>query len=123
MIHFEESEVTIVGESTKVEGKIVFDRMTRIHGVLVGEVESKKGSTLVLAESGLVEGTVHADTLIVDGTIQGDIFVNTRLLVSRTGRIIGNIHTPSLTLDFGAFFEGTCRMPETHSTPEKKQVP
>lgn len=120
MIEVEENEVTIVGESTRVEGKIVFDQMTRVHGVLVGEIESKPGSTLILAESGLVEGTVSADTLIVDGTIQGNIFVKSRLLVSRTGRILGNIHTPSLTLDFGAFFEGTCQMPESGTPATNK---
>src|SRR5689334_15584172 len=94
----EEASTNIVAEGTRIEGQIVFDSISRVHGVLVGEVQAKEGSTLVLCESALVEGRVHADTLMVDGYVRGDIQARTRVVISQTGRVIGNIKTPSLIL-------------------------
>jgi cytoskeletal protein CcmA (bactofilin family) len=103
-----ELDINIIAEGTRVEGKISFDQITRVHGVLIGEVKSKKGSTLILSETSLVEGKITADILVIDGYVRGDIVAESRVVLSRTGRVIGNIHSPCLVLEFGAYFEGNC---------------
>jgi cytoskeletal protein CcmA (bactofilin family) len=105
-----ESTINIVAEGTRLEGKIVFDQGSRVHGVLVGDVHAKKGSTLILAETSVVEGNIVADTLMIDGFVRGDIEATTKVVISGTGRVMGNIKTPSLSVDFGAHFEGRCEM-------------
>jgi cytoskeletal protein CcmA (bactofilin family) len=109
-IAIQETSVNMVAEGTRIEGKVTFDQVSRVHGVLVGEVRAREGSTLILSETAVVEGSVEADTLMVDGYVHGDIDARTRVVVSRTGRVVGNIKTPSLTLEFGAYFEGRCSM-------------
>ena len=108
-----ESDINIVSEGAKIEGKITFNQMSRVHGVLIGEVRAEDGSTLVLSETAVVEGTIDADTLMVDGFVRGDIRAKTRVLISRTGRVLGNITTPSLQVEFGAYFEGKCGMEDS----------
>ncbi len=103
-----ETSINIIAEGTRLEGKIEFDHMTRVHGNLIGEIHSAPGSTLILSETSLVEGNIHADTLMVDGFVQGDIYAKTRVLISRTGRVVGNVKTKNLKLEFGAYFEGKC---------------
>lgn len=105
-----ESSVNIIAEGTRIEGSIVFDEISRVHGTLVGDVLAKAGSTLILAESALVEGNLKVDHLYVDGFVRGDIDARTKVVVSGTGRVIGNIRTPSLLIEYGGYFEGDCSM-------------
>ena len=105
-----ETTINIIAEGTRVEGEIVFDHICRVPGTLVGKVRAKKGSTLILSETAVVEGNIEADILVIDGYVSGDVSAKTRVVISRTGRILGNINTPSLTLEFGSYFEGKCSM-------------
>lgn len=107
-----ESTINIISEGTHLQGKLTFDQVSRIHGTLTGEINANEGSTLILAETSVVEGIIHAETLIVEGYVQGDIHATKKVFVSGTGRVIGNIQTPSLSMDFGAYFDGQCSMPE-----------
>ncbi|MGZ3699378.1 MAG: bactofilin family protein, partial [Bdellovibrionota bacterium] len=113
-----ETSVNILGEGTRIEGKVLFDHISRVHGTLKGEIRAKEGSTLILSDSSVVEGNIDADTLMVDGYVQGDITARTRVVISRTGRVVGNIKTPLLTVEFGAYFEGRCLMDGTGGAPQ-----
>ena len=103
-----ESAINLISEQTRIDGKVTFDRITRVHGVLNGEVSAKEGSTLILAETSMTEGTIRADTLIVDGFVRGEIFATKQVVISQTGRVVGNIKTASFRLEPGAYFEGAC---------------
>jgi cytoskeletal protein CcmA (bactofilin family) len=105
-----ESAINLVSEGTRIEGKAVFDQVSRFHGTLVGEAHAREGSTLILCESSFVQGDIFADTLMIDGFVEGNIHARTRVTISGTGRVLGNIETPSLKLEFGAYFEGRCNM-------------
>ncbi|HTL11573.1 MAG TPA: polymer-forming cytoskeletal protein, partial [Bdellovibrionota bacterium] len=105
-----ETDINIVSEGTTIEGSVTFDKVARVFGVLKGDVKTRAGSLLVLGETGVIEGNVHADSLMIDGFVKGDIVADTRVTVSRTGRVSGNIRTPSLVVEFGAYVEGKCSM-------------
>jgi cytoskeletal protein CcmA (bactofilin family) len=109
-LEIREAEVNLVAEGTRLEGKLRFDQVTRVHGTLVGEVHAQEGSTLILGETSVTEGVIHADTLWVDGFVRGDIVARKRVVISRTGRVIGDIRAPSLEVQFGSYFEGKCTM-------------
>lgn len=106
----EESSINIISEGTRLEGKIEFESISRVHGILSGEIRAKDDSILILCETSLVEGNVQADTLMIDGYVRGDVTAKTRVVISQTGRVIGNIKTPSLIVEFGGYFEGRCAM-------------
>jgi len=114
-----ETSINVIAEGTRVEGKVVFTHISRVHGVLVGNVLAQDGSTLILGETSVVEGNIHADTLLIDGYVHGDVAAKSKVTISRTGRVIGNIQTRSLELEFGAYFEGKCSMNE-HTTNEHR---
>src|ERR1700733_9342620 len=96
----QETTINIIAEGTRLEGKMTFDQISRVHGVLVGEVRAKDGSTLILSETAVVDGNIEADILMIDGYVHGDVVAKTRVVVSRTGRVVGNIKTSSLILEF-----------------------
>lgn len=105
-----ESSVNIISESSKIEGRIELRDVSRVHGQLVGEVFCPKGSTLILSETSLVEGNIQGDMIMIDGYVKGQIVASTKVVLSSTARVFGNIHTPSLQIEFGAYFEGTTLM-------------
>ncbi len=105
-----ETSVNLVAAGTQIDGTVQFNEVTRVFGTIRGRVVAREGCVLVIGESGIVEGDIQADTLFVDGFVHGDIRALTRVVVSRTGRVVGNIETPSLQIDFGAHFEGLCGM-------------
>lgn len=105
-----ETRINLLSEGTRIQGTFVVDGVARIHGILDGRLEAKPGSQVILGESGVIEGSVSADTLMIDGFVRGDIEATTRVVVSATGRVIGNIRTPLLNVEFGAYFEGRCLM-------------
>lgn len=105
-----ETRINIISEGTKLNGTVRVEGVARIHGILEGKLEANPGSTVILGETGVIEGGIHADRLMIDGYVRGDIEAKTSVLVSPTGRVVGNIKTPSLTIEFGAYFEGRCLM-------------
>ena len=111
-----ESEITFISEATRLEGQLHFTGTTRVFGTLKGKIQSEKGSQLILMESAVVEGSLDVDTLIVAGFIRGEIRAQTRILIKGSGRVIGNIHAPSIQIDFGAFVEGDVQMPNATTT-------
>ena len=104
-----ETEITLISENSRIEGRVLVERTVRIHGTVIGELDAAQGSQVILAETGVIEGNVRADQLWIDGFVRGDISATTRVVISSTGRLIGNVVTPSLHVDFGAFFEGQCK--------------
>lgn len=102
--------INLVTEGTELEGSVCFDGFTRFHGHIRGNLKGQIGSELILGESGVVEGTVEGDTVIVDGFVRGNIRASSKVIISETGRMVGNIEAPNIAIRFGAFFEGKCLM-------------
>lgn len=106
----QETLINVIAEGTKLEGKLHFDHVSRVHGVLSGEISAEIGSTLILGETSLVEGNIYCDELWIDGFVKGNIVAHKKVVISGTGRVVGDIRTKSLKLEFGAYFEGRCSM-------------
>jgi cytoskeletal protein CcmA (bactofilin family) len=112
-----ETSVTLISEGTQLQGNLRFNDVSRVHGRLKGDIIAEDGSTLILGETSVVEGKIQADTLVVDGYVHGDIFARTKVVLSRTARVIGNIRTASLKVEFGAYFDGKCIAEEKPAAP------
>lgn len=112
-----ERTINLIAEGTQIEGKLTIDQTARIHGKLKGELLGQPGSTIILMENSLVEGKVLADELIINGFVQGEVRARKRVVVASGGKVVGDIHAPSIRVEFGAHLEGRCTMEgETHSS-------
>lgn len=112
-----------VGGSTVVSGDAEFKGMLRIDGRFTGRVRSEKGS-LIVSAGGVVEASIEVASAKINGTVNGDITATGRIELGRSARVNGNLLTPSLVIEEGAIFEGSCRM-QTQPTPQavKTQKP
>jgi cytoskeletal protein CcmA (bactofilin family) len=100
---------TLLGPGTQFEGKLHFEGRVRIDGVFKGEVRSD--DTLIIGEGADVHAEIDVSTVIVrGGTVHGNVRAKTSLEIHAPGRLIGNIHSPSIFIERGVEFQGSCRM-------------
>jgi cytoskeletal protein CcmA (bactofilin family) len=104
------SEITaLLGRGTRFEGKLYFEGRVRIDGAFKGEILSD--DTLVIGDGAEVHAEIDVATVIVrGGTVHGNIRAKTAIELYAPGKMIGNLESPSLFIDRGVEFQGTCRM-------------
>ncbi len=98
-----------VGNGTTLTGEANFKGMLRVDGGLSGRVSSADG-TLIVSTNGRVDANVEVAIAQIYGTVNGDITATKRIEMGRTAKVTGNIQTPTLAIEQGAIFEGSCRM-------------
>ncbi|HUE81131.1 MAG TPA: polymer-forming cytoskeletal protein [Pyrinomonadaceae bacterium] len=109
-----------VGGGTIVTGEATFKAMLRVDGHLSGRVSSSSG-TLIIGANGKVDANVEVAVAIIHGSVNGDVIATQRLELGRAAKVNGNIQTPSLVIEQGAIFEGSCKMLQMSATAEKNK--
>ena len=107
-----------VGGGTDVTGEANFKAMMRVDGHFSGRITSTAG-TLIVGNNGTVDANIEVAVAVIHGTINGDIIATQRLELGRAAKVHGNIQTPSLVIEQGALFEGSCKMVQMHTASEK----
>lgn len=99
---------TLLGRGSSFDGKLTFEGTVRIDGKLSGEIFSN--DVLVIGEGAEVSAEIDVGILIVEGNVNGNIRAKRGVELHAPARVHGNIETPSLFIDKGVLFEGSCRM-------------
>jgi len=97
-----------LGNGTRITGTLVFEGPTRVEGHVEGEVTAE--DVLTVGEQAVVNARVHGTTIVVLGTITGDVVAKARVEIRAPGRVIGDVTTPVLVVNEGAVLEGRCAM-------------
>jgi cytoskeletal protein CcmA (bactofilin family) len=109
-----------VGNGTSLTGEANFKGMLRIDGRLAGRIASSDG-TLLVGTNGQVDADIEVAVATINGTVNGDIIATERIEMGRAAHVKGNIQTPSLMIEQGAIFEGSCRMVQLKESHEKQR--
>ncbi len=108
-----------VGGGTMVTGEATFKAMLRVDGHLSGKVSSSSG-TLIIGANGKVDANIEVAVAVIHGTVNGDIIATQRLEMGRAAKVNGNIQTPSLVIEQGGIFEGSCKMLQMNAAAAEK---
>lgn len=98
--------IAFLGKDTVFEGKLAFCGMVRIDGIYKGTVAAV--GTLIIGESGRVEGDVQTTYAVVNGEIHGNIFATESIEIRAPGKVFGDICAPTVIIHNGVVFEGSC---------------
>lgn len=109
---------TLLGKGSEFEGKLSFEGQVRIDGKYSGQIATK--DTLVIGEGAKVNAEIQAGTVIVNGTVEGNIRATTMVELHPPARVKGSIESPALSIDKGVIFEGTCKMEGTANGAAKQ---
>jgi cytoskeletal protein CcmA (bactofilin family) len=113
----------VLGKGSAFEGKLSFEGTVRIEGKFTGEIHTS--DALVIGEGAEVKAEIFAGTVVVTGgQVVGNIHAKTVIELEKNARVIGNLEAPSLKIDRGVIFVGSCKMenladPKRAATPEK----
>lgn len=104
----DEENFTFLGREVDFKGVVNFEGTVRIDGRLDGEIYTK--GTLIVGEHAVIKGVVATGTLISSGKIKANVTASEKIQVFKPGILIGDIRTPSFTMEEGAHFHGLCDM-------------
>jgi cytoskeletal protein CcmA (bactofilin family) len=97
-----------LGEGTDFKGILTFEGVVRVDGKLEGEVVTK--DTLIVGESAVINAEISVHTIVISGTVRGNITATGKIEIQRPGKVFGNLKTPNLFIEEGVLFEGGCSM-------------
>ncbi len=100
----------VIEEGCKFEGNLSFSGVARIAGIVNGSVFSN--DTVVVSEGAVVNADIHANIILISGTVKGNIKASGRVEIIKPARFEGTITTPSLIVEEGVIFHGTTKMRE-----------
>lgn len=97
-----------LGKNSSFEGKMGFEGMARLDGKFGGEIFS--GDMLIIGETATVNAEINVTTLVIDGKVSGNVSASGKIEIHSTGKLYGNITTPTIVIEEGGLFDGTCKM-------------
>jgi cytoskeletal protein CcmA (bactofilin family) len=102
---------SLIGTTTVIEGDVMFTGGLRIDGKVKGNVAATTGnpeanSTLVVSESAHIEGEIRAAHVVINGAVDGPIYVTEFLELQPKARVRGDVHYKTLEIHLGATIDG-----------------
>jgi cytoskeletal protein CcmA (bactofilin family) len=94
-----------IGPTIRIKGEVHASEPLLIEGHVDGSIEVS-GHGVILSASGRLEGHITADTVVVEGTVNGRLDAAGRIVVRETANIQGELFAPSVSLADGALVLG-----------------
>lgn len=99
---------SLIAADSIIQGHISFGEGLRIDGKVNGNVLAIEGraSILVISETAVVIGEIHADHVIINGKVTGQVNASELLELQPTARIDGDVNYRALEMHQGAVISG-----------------
>ena len=97
-----------IDQGSKFEGKLSFKDTVRIDGAFTGEISSE--NTLIVGETGEIDATIRSTTVVVSGSVVGNVHAARQIVLHKSARVEGDLKTPSLVMEQGAVLNGSVDM-------------
>jgi len=96
----------LLDQTSEFEGTLKFGDSLRIDGRFRGVIESQ--GVLIIGEKADVTAEIRVGSLSVAGTVRGAIKTSDRLEIFSGGKVHCDVVTPSIRIEEGALFHGSC---------------
>jgi len=103
-----QEDFTFLGKDVVFKGVLTLQGSVRVDGQFEGELHST--GTVTVGELAIVRGNIKARVLITSGKIKGDITASEKVMIMSPGMLIGDVRTPSISIEGGAHFHGLSNM-------------
>lgn len=94
-----------IGASIVIKGDLMSSEDLSVAGQVEGNITVKQHA-LVIAPQGKIQGNVTAGTIVVQGTVVGDVTSPGRVEIGETGTVEGAISAPLVSVTEGAAIRG-----------------
>jgi cytoskeletal protein CcmA (bactofilin family) len=99
---------TLIGKNASVHGDLAFFGGLHIDGRIIGSVRATAdaAASLSVSEEGVIEGSVQACNVLLNGRVNGDIIASERVILGAKARVRGDVHYGVIEMAHGAEISG-----------------
>ena len=110
---------SLIAQGSRIDGNMKFAEGLRIDGEVFGDTRAspEQSSILVISESAVVQGEIHADHVIINGTVRGPVHARELLELQPKARIEGDVFYKALEMHQGAMITGMLRPIDAEEKP------
>jgi cytoskeletal protein CcmA (bactofilin family) len=110
----------VIGEGSIFEGRFHVNGSILIEGKFQGDIRTD--DQLIVGPTGKVKTDIQARRVTVAGTLIGNIAATEEVSLLHTGKVLGNITTPKLTVEPGVITEGKVTITSGQSDDTRKAI-
>ena len=101
--------MTHIGASVDFDGNLTCEEDLTIEGKLTGNIHLRE-STLIVAQPAMLDATIRAARVVVQGTVKGSISAGERIELAPSARVTGDLSATQVVIADGAEFNGRVDM-------------
>jgi len=101
----DEKKQSMVAEAVAIVGQLNCQDDLSLEGQFKGSIQATN-CTVIVGSNALADGDITAKNLLVKGKVVGEISVSDRIIIAKTGAIIGNLQAARVELENGAKYKG-----------------
>ena len=114
---------TLIGRGTTIEGDLQFSGGLHIEGTVKGNlIAENDDATLILSEQGRIIGEVRVPSVVLNGSIDGDVFAHGKVELFEKARICGDVYYNLLEMAAGAEVNGKLVRQKTDVNKQAKPI-
>ncbi|QKX17183.1 MULTISPECIES: polymer-forming cytoskeletal protein [Microbulbifer] len=103
---------SVIGKNIKFRGELIGTEDLHIEGTIEGTV-IMEGHDLSIGREGEINANIHAQNIVINGTLTGDALADELIEIRNTAVVKGNLIAPRIQLDDGGKFRGSMDMVDT----------
>jgi cytoskeletal protein CcmA (bactofilin family) len=102
------ASTTVIGATMRFKGELRADEDFVFQGRIEGAIHHTQN--LTIGTDGVVKGDSRARTIVVEGTVEGDLYALESISIRPTAKVLGNLLAPRVAIADGANFNGKVDM-------------
>ncbi len=109
-----QNKPSVLGKTLVFKGELWADEDLVLQGRVEGSIHHQQN--LTIGPDGVLIGGAHARSILVEGTVEGDLHGSASVIVAATAKVRGNIVAPRVGIMEGASFNGGIDMSSAESS-------
>ncbi len=110
----------VIGEGSIFDGRFFVNGSILIEGKFQGDIRTD--DQLTVGPTGKVKTDIQARRVTIAGTLIGNIVASEEVSLMHTGKVLGNIVTPKLTVEPGVITEGKVTITSGQTEDARKLI-
>ncbi len=99
---------SMIGPTVVIRGEVVAEEDLLVKGRVEGFIDHS--ATVTVHAEGTVAAEIKAQEVLVEGTVDGNVYGTRRVQIAESGRVNGNVYAPRVSVLEGASFKGAIDM-------------
>lgn len=111
---------SVIGHNIQFRGELIGTEDLLIEGKIEGTV-LMQGQNLTIGATGELQANIHAQNIVINGKLTGDVLADELIEIKETAVVKGNLIAPRIQLEDGGKFRGSMDMVDTDAEQAERR--